>query len=293
MALSNQPSNATTAPEKTGAQLAAYQEEMKPMARYFSGKPLKWWMGLFYLFLYAPMVVLVIYSFNQNRLAMVWSGFSTEWYAKLFANTDIWRSAMNSIIVAFTAAPLSVIFALTAAYIVVRGMDFLGKALIMVAVILPLIIPEMVSAVASLMFFSTMHINWGLGNVIIAHTVFCLPFAYVPLRSALLGMDANLEMAARDLYASEWQIFRLVTLPILRNAIFSAFALAFVISLDDFIITLMVANAGSGTLPVYIYSMIRQGVTPEVNAISTLYLLVSVGLVSIYLLLSKNKTPVA
>ena len=273
--------------------IGAYQEEMKPMARYFAGRSLKGWMILFYTFLYAPMVVLVIYSFNQNRLAMIWTGFSTKWYEKMFSNDDIWRAAINSIIVAFTAAPLSVVFALTASYVVVRGTDFFGKALILVAVILPLIIPEMVSAVASLMFFSTMHINWGLGNVIIAHTVFCLPFAYVPLRSALLGMDANLEMAARDLYASEWQIFRLVTLPILRNAIFSAFALAFVISLDDFLITLMVADAGASTLPVYIYSMIRQGITPEVNAISTLYLLVSIGLVSTYLLLSKNKPPIA
>ncbi len=277
----------------TNTQPQAYQEEMKPMARYFAKRPLKWWMMLFYLFLYAPMVILVIYSFNENRLAMVWTKFSLQWYTKLFDNEDIWRSAMNSIIVAFTAAPLSVMFALTAAYIVVRGVDFFGKALILIAVVLPLIIPEMVSAVASLMFFSTLHIQWGLGNVIIAHTVFCLPFAYVPLRSALLGMDANLEMAARDLYASEWQIFRLITLPILRNAIFSAFALAFVISLDDFIITLMVASAGAGTLPVYIYSMIRQGITPEVNAISTIYLMMSVALVSLYLYLSKNKSPIA
>ncbi|MGI9460959.1 MAG: ABC transporter permease [Alphaproteobacteria bacterium] len=271
----------------------AKPQQEKPMARYFSGKPLQWWMVIFYVFLYSPMVVLVFYSFNANRLATIWTGFSLKWYEKLFANDDIWRAAMNSIIVAFTAAPISVSCALAAAYVVVRGNDFIGKALIMVAVILPLIIPEMVSAVASLMFFSTLNIQWGLGNVIIAHTVFCLPFAFVPLRSALMSMDANLEMAARDLYASEWQIFRKITLPLLRNAIFSAFALAFVISLDDFIITLMVASAGSGTLPVYIYSMIRQGITPEVNAISTIYLLVSIGLVSIYLYFSRNKSQMA
>lgn len=262
---------------------------MKPMARYFSGRPLKIWIWFFYLFLYAPMFVLVIYSFNDNRLAMVWSEFSVKWYEKLFSNSDIWRAVKNSLIVAIVAAPLSVTFALTAAYIMVRGADFMGKTLITIAVILPLIIPEMLSAVSTLMFFSSLNIHLGLGNIIIAHVVFCIPFAYVPLRAALLGMDPNLETAARDLYASEWQIMRLVTLPILKNAILSAFALAFVISLDDFIITLMVASAGATTLPVYIYSMIRLGVTPEVNAISTLYMLVSVALVTFYIMLSRNK----
>jgi spermidine/putrescine transport system permease protein len=145
------------------------------------------------------------------------------------------------------------------------------------------------TAIATLIFFSTLGIRLGLGNLIIAHTVFCIPFAFMPIRARLQGMDMSLEAAARDLYATPWQSFRLVTLPLLAPGIMAGAMLAFVISLDDFIISLMVADAGSTTLPVYIFSMIRFGITPEINAISTMLFAASVSLVTVYWLLSRPR----
>jgi spermidine/putrescine transport system permease protein len=139
-----------------------------------------------------------------------------------------------------------------------------------------------------LIFFSAIGMNWGLGNVIIAHITFCIPFAFMPIRARLEGMDTSLEQAARDLYASEWETFRYVTVPLLMPGIAAGAMLSFVISMDDFIITLMVGGAGSTTLPVYIYSMIRRGLTPEINAVSTVLLLVSVALVTAYWVVSKK-----
>jgi spermidine/putrescine transport system permease protein len=201
-------------------------------------------------------------------------------------NDDIHSAAINSLIVAFAAAPAATIIATLAALVMVRGGDFKSRALTSGLISLPLMVPEIVTAVATLIFFALLKINFGLINIILAHTVFCIPFAFMPIRAALEAMDAGLEVAAQDLYADRWQAFRHVTLPLLTPGIISGFMLAFVISIDDFIITLMVAGAGSTTLPVYIYSMIRTGVTPEVNAVSTLLLAVSIVLVSGYWLLS-------
>ena len=141
---------------------------------------------------------------------------------------------------------------------------------------------------AVLIFFARLDLNLGLGNVIIAHTTFCIPFAFLPIRARLAGMDTTLEQAARDLYATGWEAFRYVTAPLLMPGILSGAMLSFVISLDDFIITLMVATAGSTTLPVYIYSMIRQGITPEVNAVSSILFAVSVILVTLYWIVSRR-----
>lgn len=240
----------------------------------------------FFAFLYVPIMVLVAYSFNGSKFAMVWSEFSWRWYLKLLENDDIHSAAINSIIVAFAAAPVATIIATLAALVMVRGGDFTSRAFTSGLISLPLMVPEIVTAVATLIFFALLKINFGLINIILAHTVFCIPFAFMPIRAALEAMDPGLEVAAQDLYSDRWQAFRHVTLPLLTPGIISGFMLAFVISIDDFIITLMVAGAGSTTLPVYIYSMIRTGVTPEVNAVSTLLLAVSIVLVSGYWLLS-------
>ena len=201
------------------------------------------WTIFFFIFLYLPIVVLIFYSFNANRMVMNWGGFGFDWYLKAFENEDIQKAVWNSLIVA---------------------------------------------TVAVLIFFSAIGMNWGLGNVIIAHITFCIPFAFMPIRARLEGMDTSLEQAARDLYASQWETFRYVTVPLLMPGIVAGAMLAFVISMDDFIITLMVGGAGSTTLPVYIYSMIRRGLTPEINAVSTVLLLVSIGIVTAYWIVSKK-----
>jgi spermidine/putrescine transport system permease protein len=246
------------------------------------------WTIAFFIFLYLPIVVLIFYSFNANRMVMNWGGFGLDWYLKAFQNEDIQKAVWNSLIVATVATIFATDIATIGALVLARGGNFRGKTISLGLITLPLMVPEIVTAVAVLIFFSAIGMNWGLGNVIIAHITFCIPFAFMPIRARLEGMDTSLEQAARDLYASEWETFRFVTVPLLMPGIVAGAMLAFVISMDDFIITLMVGGAGSTTLPVYIYSMIRRGLTPEINAVSTLLLLVSIAIVTAYWVVSKK-----
>ena len=246
------------------------------------------WVCLFFGFLYLPIAVLIFYSFNESRLALVWGGFSLDWYVKAVNNDGIRSAALNSLIIATVSTAVATAIATLSALVLARGGEFRGKTVSFGLISLPLMVPEIVTAVAVLIFFSNLNLNLGLGNVIIAHTTFCIPFAYMPIRARLEGMDTTLEQAALDLYASDWEAFRHVTAPLLMPGIMSGAMLSFVISLDDFIITLMVAGAGSTTLPVYIYSMIRQGLTPEIDAVSTILLAVSVVLVSLYWVVSRK-----
>lgn len=248
------------------------------------------WAYGFMVFLYLPIVILVLYSFNASTLVMVWSGFSLEWYAKVFANADIRHAAVNSLIVAAIATAVASMIATLAALVLVRGGKFKGRGASIALISLPLMVPEVVTAVAVLIVFAGVGFSLGLGNVIIAHITFCIPFAFMPIRARLEGMDTTLEQASADLYGSDWDTFRHVTLPILMPGILAGAMLAFVISLDDFIITMMVAGAGATTLPVYIYSMIRQGVTPEVNAVSSLLLAASLLLVTLYWMVTRNES---
>ncbi len=236
---------------------------------------------LFFLFLYVPILILVVFSFNTGRSATIWNGFSLEWYIHAMNNDDIQRATVNSLIVAVSATLIATTLATFAALILSRSRRFKGQAVSYGVLMLPLIVPEIVTAVATLSFFSAVALKLGLGRVVIAHTVFCIPFAFLPIRARLQGMDDTLEQAAQDLYADEWQAFRHVTLPLLMPGILSGAMLAFIISIDDFIITLMVAQAGSTTLPIYIYGMVRMGITPEINAVSTIMLAVSILFVSL------------
>jgi spermidine/putrescine transport system permease protein len=237
------------------------------------------WTLLAFLYLYAPLIILVVYSFNANRTVTLWTGFSLGWYAKAFANDDIQKALKNTLVIGVVATLAATMVATLAALVMVRGKLFKGKAVVSSLLMLPLIIPEIVTAIATLIFFATLGLKLGLGNIIIAHVVFCIPFAYLPIQARLQSMDATLEQAARDLYASPWQAFRRITLPLLAPGIISGALLAFVTSIDDFIITQLVAPAGASTLPVYIYGMVRLGITPEINALSTVILAVSILLV--------------
>ena len=228
------------------------------------------------IFLYAPLVILVIYAFNANREALIWSGLSTRWFAKALSNEDLRRAAINSLIVAAVATPVSVILSVPAALAFERGGAFRGRATGEALVALPLVAPEIVTAIATLVMFQAIRLKAGLGNVILAHIAFCIPFALIPVRARLRDMSRDVENAARDLFAGSWRVFWHITLPLLAPAIVAGATLAFVVSLDDFLITLMVAPAGATTLPVYLYSMVRLGVTPEANAAATLLLAVSV-----------------
>ena len=246
------------------------------------------WAVFFFIFLYLPIVVLVFYSFNANRMVMNWGGFGIDWYLKAFQNDDIQKAVWNSLIVATVATIFATAIATIGALVLARGGNFRGKTVSLGLITLPLMVPEIVTAVAVLIFFNAIALKLGLINVIIAHITFCIPFAFMPIRARLEGMDTSLEQAARDLYASEWETFRYVTMPLLMPGIVAGAMLSFVISMDDFIITLMVAGAGSTTLPVYIYSMIRRGLTPEINAVCTVLLFVSIAIVTAYWIVSKT-----
>jgi spermidine/putrescine transport system permease protein len=245
--------------------------------------------ALFLVYLYAPIVVLIIFSFNAGESATVWQGFSLDWYAKALGNQGIQRAALNSLIVATTAMCVATTAATLAGLALARGGTFRGQGPIYAIIALPLMVPEIVTAVATLTFFTVIGLSQGLLNVIIAHSVFCIPFAFLPIRARLQNMDPTIEQAARDLYANDWRTLRHITLPRLLPGIISGAMLAFIISLDDVIITMMVAPPGANTLPLYVYGMVRMGITPEVNAISTLIFGLSVIMVTLSWLFGRQR----
>jgi spermidine/putrescine transport system permease protein len=243
------------------------------------------WSGL--VFLYAPIAILILFSFNSGPLITVWQGFGTNWYRSALENDDLRRAMVNSLIVACGAMLFSTLIALPAA-IAMHQKTFRGQGTATTLLALPLLVPEMVMAIASLSFFMMIGLNFGIGNVMISHIVFCIPFAYSPIRARLETIPPPLAEAAADLYANPRQIFMRITLPLLMPGIVSGAMLAFITSLDDFIITQMVAPPGAMTLPVYIYSMVRKGITPEINAISSMLLVVSMGFVLASVMLNRK-----
>ena len=244
---------------------------------------------VFFAYLYIPIAVLLVLAFNAGSSATIWEGFSTRWFGVVLGNPDILRAAKNSLIVASVSAVVSTLMAIPAAVGMARR-RFRGQNAVSALIAMPLVVPEVVTAVATLLFFTAIALPLGLSTIILAHVVFCIPFAYLPIRARLEGMDPSLAEAASDLYATPWRSFRRVTLPLLWPGILSGLMLAFIISLDDFVITFFVSGAGATTLPIYIYGMIRIGVTPEVNAISALMLLISIVFVALSWAVGRART---
>lgn len=242
--------------------------------------------ALFFVWLYAPILVVIAYSFNENRLASVWTGFSWRWYESALQNRALLDAVKISLTVASVATVIATTVALMAALVLVRGRDVRLRRVSETVVNLPLLLPEIVLAVAVLILFSQIGLQNGMAKLIIAHTAFCIPFAFLPIRARLQGMEPDFEEAAQDLYATPWVAFRRVTLPLIAPGVFAGAMLAFVISMDDFITSNMLNSGGSTTLPVYIFGLIKQGTTPELNAISTLIVLGSLVLATTALILT-------
>ncbi|MEW6245855.1 MAG: ABC transporter permease [Nitrospirota bacterium] len=241
------------------------------------------------LFLYLPIAVLVLFSFNASRLSATWQGFTLKWYAALAEDRALLAATWNSLLVAvvstFLATGLGVAVAL--------GLERLGsrsRRVIEGAMLLPLVVPEIMMGVALMLFFVLIRLPLGLPTVIIAHTAFNLPLVMVIVRARLQKLDPRLEEAASDLGATPWQVFRRVTFPLLRPAVVGAALMAFTVSLDDFIVTFFTAGPGSTTLPLKVYSMIKSGVSPEINALSAILVLVSMGLVGLSLAIQRRGT---
>jgi len=253
--------------------------------------------GIFgYLFLYLPIILVVIFSFNSSRSTAVWSGFSTRWYVEMAQDDQVILALWNSLLVAIISTIISTIIGTLAAMAMERY-RFHGQLLMDAILYLPIIIPDIAMAIMLLLFFNISGIGFepwriSLGginfaipySVIIGHVAFNISFVAVVVRARLANMDPSLEEAAGDLYANPWQTFWRVTLPMMMPGILGGALLAFTLSLDDFVITFFTSGAGFNTLPVRVYGMIKKGVTPKINAVSTVMLAASLILVFISLI---------
>lgn len=253
----------------------------------YAGRLLSTHSMLGYLFLYAPILILIIFSFNASRLAFTWKGFTLDWYRVLFNNAAIGGALRNSLIVAVATTAISTVFG-TMVAIAMERYEFRGKLPLDALLYLPIIIPDIAMAVMLLMFFVLVSVPLGLYSIIIAHVAFDISFVAVVVRARLAQFDLTVEEAAHDLYADNWQTFRRVTLPLLMPGILGGALLAFTLSLDDFVITFFTAGPGATTLPLRIYSMVKLGVTPEINALSSLMIVASMLLVGVSLLLQRG-----
>ena len=228
-----------------------------------------------YAFLYVPLVIVVAYSFNDSRLNAEWVGFTFDWYRKLAENDEMIAAAGNSLLIALVASLVSTVLGTMAGV----AMHRYRMRVLPVLVLTPIAIPEILMGVALLIFFVMLNVTLGLVSVAIAHIAFCIGFVAIVVRARLAGMDESLIEAARDCGATPWQAFVRVTLPLIMPGVVAGALMAFTLSIDDFVITFFTAGAGTVTLPLQIYSMIKVAVTPEVNAISTLLMALTLTLV--------------
>jgi putrescine transport system permease protein len=234
-----------------------------------------------FAFLYLPIVILVIYSFNESRLVSVWAGFSTKWYGELFRDEAMLDAAWVTFRVAVVSSTIATVLGTVAAYVLVRQGRFLGRTLFSGMIYAPLVMPEVITGLSLLLLFIGIGLDRGIVTIVLAHATFSMCYVSVVVSSRLVSFDRSLEEAARDLGASQWEAFRLVTLPIIAPAVISGWLLAFTLSLDDLVIASFVTGPSATTLPMKIWSSVRLGVSPEINALSTILIgLVTVGVIS-------------
>lgn len=247
----------------------------------------RWWLRLWllvtFVFLYAPIAILILFSFNDSRRNIIWQGFTFEYYAKAAQNVTLIEAFANSLVIALISTVISVVLGGLLA-LALHRYRFPGKAGVEAANTLPIVVPEICMGVALLVFFA--EIGWATGlpwplslaNIVAGHVAFSFPFVAIVVRARLAGLDRFQEEASRDLGASEWQTFRYVTLPFMRPGLVAGGLLAMTLSLDDFVITFFTSGPDTLTFPVKVYSMVRFGATPEVNAASTVLIVLTVVL---------------
>ncbi|MEL6100725.1 MAG: ABC transporter permease subunit [Pseudomonadota bacterium] len=234
-----------------------------------------------FAFLYLPILLLIVYSFNESKLVTVWAGFSTKWYGELFRNEAFLDAAWVTLRVALVSSTIATILGTMAAYALIRGGRFLGRTLFSGMIYAPLVMPEVITGLSLLLLFIGIGLDRGLFTIILAHTTFSMCFVSVVVSSRLVTFDRSLEEAALDLGASPFETFRLVTLPIIAPAVASGWLLAFTLSLDDLVIASFTSGPSATTLPMKIWSSVRLGVSPEINALSTILIaLVAIGVIA-------------
>jgi len=250
-----------------------------------------------YLFLYTPIAVVIVYSFNAAKRGGPWRGFTTEWYGQLLNSPEKLSALKNTLVLAVVSTAISTVLGTLLGYGLSRY-TFFAKKLFSWLMYVPVVIPDIVAAVAMLMFYCLVR-DWlglfelGLTTMIIAHITFQIPFIAIVVRSRMAGMDPAIEEAAHDLGATAWQKFRHVTLPLIAPGIMAGAALAFTLSIDDFVVSFFTSGPGSTTLPILIYSSVKRGITPEINALSTLIVLVSIASTIVITLFQRRGQAVA
>ncbi|CUH63516.1 Inner membrane ABC transporter permease protein YdcV [Thalassovita gelatinovora] len=242
-----------------------------------------------FVFLYLPMLLLVIYSFNSSKLVTVWAGFSTKWYGELLQNEAFLDAAWVTLRVAVISSTIATVLGTMAAYVLVRSGRFLGRTLFSGMIYAPLVMPDVITGLSLLLLFIGIGLDRGVLTIVLAHTTFAMCYVSVVVSSRLVSFDKSLEEAALDLGCTPMQSFRLVTLPIIAPAVISGWLLAFTLSLDDLVIASFTAGPSSTTLPIKIFSAVRLGVSPEINALSTIMIgIVTIGVISASLITKRS-----
>lgn len=237
-----------------------------------------------YAFLYIPLVLVIVYSFNDSSIATVWGGFSTRWYGELLENTQILDAALLSLRIALTSATMATILGTMAGLALARFRRFRGRTLFSGMITSPMVMPEVITGLSLLLLFVTLQqlTGWpgqrGFGTITIAHTTFSMAYVAIIVQSRLMAMDESLEEAAMDLGGHPLRVIFDITLPLIAPAMIAGWLLAFTLSLDDLVIASFVSGPGSSTLPMYIFSKVKLGVSPDINALATLIIVfISVG----------------
>ncbi len=233
-----------------------------------------------FAFLYVPILILVVYSFNSSRLVTVWAGFSTKWYGKLFNNEQFLDAALVTLKVGIASSCIATVLGTIAALVMVRGGKFRGRTLFSGMIYAPLVMPEVITGLSLLLLFIALGVDRGVFTIVLAHATFSMCYVSVVVSSRLVSFDESLEEAALDLGCTPFDAFKSVTLPIIAPAVISGWLLAFTLSLDDLVIASFTTGPSATTLPIKIYSAVRLGVSPEINALSTLLIgAVTIGVI--------------
>ena len=247
------------------------------------------WTVAVFAFLYLPIALLVVYSFNDSKLNLYWTGFTTKWYGMLFGNEVLLRAFQNSLIVATATTALSVVIGTSAAWLLYRY-RFPAQQTLGLLIFIPMVMPEVLMGVSLLVLFVSLGIPLGYTTLIIAHTTFCFPFVLVGVQARLQGIDPSLEEAAMDLGATPLKAFWLVIIPYLLPAIVAGALMSFTLSFDEYIVTIFTSGADSQTLPLKVYGMVRVGLNPQLNALSTMFIAATAVLVIASQVFTRKKT---
>lgn len=246
------------------------------------------YLGLILALMYVPIVLVIIYSFNESKISSVWDGFSLKWYVDLFKDESMFEALLNSIILGLSSSFAAAIIG-TLGAVGSSKVELKGKGLIEYISTLPIMIPEIILGMVFMAFFSLIGLPFGMTTLIIAHTAFCIPYVFMMVKARLVGMDKSLEEAAQDLGASKIRTFFDIILPLIIPAIASGMLLSFAMSFDDVIISVFVTGVNSNTLPLKIYSQLKTGVTPKINALCTLMFFVTVLICGLSAFLGREK----